>query len=569
MPRSARLLAALALVAAYPPLAGGQAGNALETPGAAAEAGVTPDAPPATPAGRAAIEAGRAEAYERFRGLVAEGRYAEAVPSAREVLRLTEALDPNHEDLPTAWNNLGVAQLRAADPKAALESFAKALDILEGTRGIGSRRLIAPMAGLGAAHVALGQPALAAESFERAIAVSRRASGLFNLEQLDLMDSLIQAYSAVGFTEGIDRERRYALTIVERRYGYGDPRAMPRLTQLADWYEATGRHAPARALYKRMLDIASREDGGRNTATVTALLAIARTHRLQFAEDPESLVQPTEVTSALGDPMAALQGNRVETAAPGAAVQTANLPRARLDPEGARALSEAIELLEASPDPPAGLMSRALLEQADWLMTAGQTDEALLYYRRAWPLLESLAAQGAANPLASPRRLLYRPPQGQRRSRLLTGSDVVERRGEFVVTLDARGKPVGVEAAGSSLSEAQADQIARALRRAIYSPAYEAGEAVAGADLRLSESWFDRSADVAPAPEDGEPDAPGGASGDASGVAGAAPSGGGPPASSDDAPAPVDDGSAEASGDPVPPAAEPPPPAGESPPGGA
>ncbi len=442
----------------------------------------------------AALDARRGEVYERFKALVAEGRYADAVPLAREVLELTERLDPDHEDLPTAYNNLGVAELRAGEPRAALVSFGKALDLLESSKGIGSRRLIAPMAGLGAAYNALGEPALAAEQLERAIAVSRRAAGLFNLEQLELMDALVRAYSAVGYAEGIDRERRYALQIVERRFGHGDQRALPRVNELAEWYEATGRYAAARLLYKRALDIASRESGGRNPATINALLSIARTHRLQFADDPESLVEAQDPMLRYGEPMAAARARATMPA--GAAIQQPTPSRLRPDPEGRKALDQALSLLESSADPPDALLSRTLLEHGDWFMTAGNTAEALRYYERAWPRLEALAgADGTANPLASPRRLLYRAPAGQRRSRLLSGTEIVELRGEFRVDLDANGQPVNVEAAGGNLSEMQSTQLQRALRRAIFSPAFAEGQPVATTGYRLSETWFEFARD--------------------------------------------------------------------------
>lgn len=448
-------------------------------------------AAPALPSDPAALEAARAETYERFKALVAEGRYAKAVPVAREVVAMTAALDAHHEDLPTAWNNLGVAQLRAADPRAALESFTKALDLVESAQGIGSRRLIAPMAGLGAAYNALGDPARAATEFERAVSVSRRASGLFNLEQLDLMDALIQAYTAVGLDDGIDRERRYALQVVEKRYGYGDPRTLPRVTQLAEWYESTGRYAAARLLHKRALDIASRESGGRNVSTINALVAVARTHRLQFAEDPESLVETQETSPQYAESIGGTPVSRVRTTASAVAVQAPVHGRVKIDEEGRDALDQALKLLETSADPPPALMSRTLLELGDWMMTAGSTAEGLGYYERAWPLLDSLAAAGTPNPLAAPRRLVYRAPGGQKRGRLIEGADVVELRGDFRVDVDATGTPVNVESVGGNLSEMQSAQVQRSLRRSVFSPAYADGKPVATPGYLLSETWID------------------------------------------------------------------------------
>ncbi len=479
----ATLLACLALVASA----------RAEEPAAPAEQPAPAEASVAAPADPAALEAARIEKYDRFKALVAESRYADAVPLAREVVSLTAALDADHEDLSTAWNNLGVAQLRADDPGGALESFRKALDLVESTQGIGSRRLIAPMAGLGAAYSALGEPAQAAAEFERAVAVSRRTSGLFNMEQLDLMDALIRAYAATGFDEGVDRERGYALRVVEKRFGYGDPRTLPRVTALAEWYEATGRYAAARLLYKRALDIASRESGGRNASTIDALLAVARTHRLQFAEDPESLIEQQDTMPQYAESIGGSAVSRVRTTASTAAIQPQS--RVKIDPEARTALDQALNLLESSTDPPPTLMSRALLESGDWSMTVGATDQAIGYYQRAWPLLASSAGDDGAHPLAAPKRLLYRAPGGQKRSRQITGADTVELRGEFRIDVAASGAPALVEYAGGTFSSMQSSQVERALRRAVFRPAFVDGQPVATTGFMLTEEWIEYRSD--------------------------------------------------------------------------
>lgn len=508
-----------------------------ETPAAPAPAGESPQAAPATP--EAALEA----TYETFRAAFAAGRYADAVVTGQEVVRLAQQVSgPLDDDVATALNNLGVAQLRAGDLAGAEESFGESLELLETTQGIGSRRMIAPLAGLGATYMARDEPGRSAEAYERAIAVSRRALGLFNLEQLDLMDALISAYSAVGFTEGLDRERRYAVQVVEQRYGLRDPRTLPRLLQLAEWYEASGRYLPSRTVYRRVLEVATREGGPRNPQTVSALLAIARTHRLQFVEDPESLVDAAESGAmAMVDPVTGRPVTRSQ-AIPGPTPAPA---RPKLDPEGRKALQEALGILDSAVDPPADLLARALVEYGDWLMTAGTPAQAMEHYRRAWPLLESLAAEGAANPLATPRRLAYRPPVGQRRSRALAGDDVAERVGEFLLAVDANGRVTAVEPVGGTLSDLQSGYVQRALRRALFSPAFADGEPTATTGYRVVESWLDRSADAPPAAEPG---------GDSS--AGDDSSAGPPEPEFDDGPDPA----AGAAPPPAAPADDPPPP---------
>jgi len=73
----------------------------------------------------------RVETYERFRALFDAGKYEEALPLAQSLVGLTEAADPQHEELPTAYNNLGVVQFRLGDLDGAESSFDTALETLE------------------------------------------------------------------------------------------------------------------------------------------------------------------------------------------------------------------------------------------------------------------------------------------------------------------------------------------------------------------------------------------------------------------------------------------------------
>ena len=103
----------------------------------------------AVPAGAADPDR-RADVYREFRQASEAGDYGTALPLARELTQLIEQADPLSKDLPTAYNNLGVAQFRTGELDAAERSFLRALELLETTQGIASRKMISPLAGLGA-----------------------------------------------------------------------------------------------------------------------------------------------------------------------------------------------------------------------------------------------------------------------------------------------------------------------------------------------------------------------------------------------------------------------------------
>ena len=420
----------------------------------------------------------RVETYEQFRVLFDAGKYEEALPLAQLLVQLTEAADPQHEELPTAYNNLGVVQFRLGDLEGAEASFDTALETLEKTEAISSRRLISPLAGLGAVYAASGQPARAADVLHRAIAISRRANGLFNVDQLELIDALVAAYETLGNLEGIERERRYELQIVQQAYGQDDPRTLPAVTRMAEWYEHTDRFPAARIYWAKAVEIGMREGGGRNAATINGLLGIARSHRLQYVRDPESLSgPPTVVDPTTGRP------EPIPYA-------TDRVYGIKLDDAGERAALQSLEILDSTTDPPRVLLVNVLMELGDWYITEHRPEKAIPYYERAWPLMNGSVAKGESNPLLRPRPLQYRTPTAALRSLVSGRGRTVSSPIEFSMTITARGEAEDITLVNEA-PENRASQVRRALERAWFSPRFEDGQPVATDGYRFIDHWFE------------------------------------------------------------------------------
>lgn len=420
----------------------------------------------------------RSGTHAEFRREFDAGRYEAALPLAQELVRQLEAEDPPGDQLPTAYNNLGVVQLRSGDPAGAEASFDRALDLLEMTQGIASRRMIAPLAGLAAVYSAQGQPDRAAEALQRAVGISRRASGLFNLEQLELLEALVDNYEALGTAEGVENESRYILQVLQKQYGVDDPRTLPITTRLARWYERTERYAMARAFWVRAAQLGSREGSGRNAATIEGLIGIARTHRLQYVRDPDSMAEPVPL-----DPFS----SRADALALGPV-----RPQViRLDDEGEKAALQALEILDATTDPPRALLASATLELGDWYTTAREPEQALPYYERAWTALQESLSPGEANPLAVPRPLLYRPPSFTYRNVSNPGVEFTARRMEFNLSVAATGEVVDVTPVSSEAQEGQTQAVQNALRKAWFSPRFENGRAVPATGFLFTAFWYD------------------------------------------------------------------------------
>jgi tetratricopeptide (TPR) repeat protein len=503
VPVMAPLIASLLLWAPAGPAPAAQDPPVQESPEQApAPPAAAPPAAPRTGARIIPLD-DRLEAYAQFRAHYETARFDEALPFAKQVVELSEAgPHPDHE-VPIAYNNLGATQYQLADYPAAEASYRKSLELLEATQGISSRRLIVPLAGLGAVYAAQDQHELAAAHFARALAVSRRADGLFNLAQLPLIEQAAESLYALTDFSGVERERTYALKIAEQNFGYGDPRTLPALLKLADFYEGLREFIAARMMYLRARDITMKESGGFSPEAIKALVGVARTHRLQYTMDPETLdsQQPAR--------------DDVTGEVVGKIYKESRVPPPSVDRTGLRAVKTALELLRAASDPPPQLLIDTLAELGDWYQTTSRPNLALPYYEEAATVYDANPARGLINPLLAPRMVFYRPPVAALRGLSTPTGQYRVRKTIFEFTVSDAGIPDNITVVESNMSEAQLTQSRRALSRAIYSPRFENGKAIAASGVRFTSEWTEvhhpeaepEAAPEAPAPQAAEKEA--------------------------------------------------------------
>jgi len=407
--------------------------------------------------------------------LLRDGSYSEAVAPAREALELARTRGPTA--LASAFANLGRAQLGAGDADGASSSLTSALDFMSESETIASPRPIPVLADLAEAQALQGDLPAALASLELAIATSHRALGLYNLRQLPMLRRLAGLYDEVGSTRDADRSLQLAILVAERNYGAEDLRMIPLWTALAEWYERTGRLALARDNWRLVAHLAGAESGGRNAASVDALLGISRTHRLQYGRDPASIPLATcPVNEVTGQPLPLAVCTGV-----------GELPKP--DPEGQAAALRAMALLESVPDAPAGLLARTALELGDWAMTTGRTAEAIENYRRAWSRFQSLAPSGVPNPMLEPRLLVYRAPVPARRyagGQPQSNATLIE----FGVTVQPDGTTADIVPLSQS-PEARLMRVRKSLERAIYGPRFQDGRPVPTRNHRFLELWYE------------------------------------------------------------------------------
>jgi tetratricopeptide (TPR) repeat protein len=450
--------------------------------------GVPAQAPAPRPELRILQQDSRFEAYQQFRALYDSARFEEALPYARRVVELSEQDPARDHELPIAYNNLGATQYQLHDYAGAAASYRQSLELLESTQGISSRRLVVPLAGLGAVYAAQDEHQVAAELYDRAIAVSRRAEGLFNLQQLPLLKQAADSRYAIDDFPGAEREYMYAVKIAEQNYGYGDPRTIPPLLELGAFYEGLRQFIPARMMYLRARDAALKASPGYSPEAVKSLTGIARTYRMQYAMDPDSLdgQQP-----ARDDVMGEMFGKPpLEPRAPPAAGDRAGL----------KAAQTALEMLSGAPNPPPDLMAQTLIELGDWYQSTSRPALSMPYYSKAAGILDAQVAADplAGHPLRAPRMVVYRPPASASRRLSTPPGQFVVRKTVFSLAVTDVGEPQDITIVSTDMNEDQVGLTRRALAKAIYSPRFAEGQPVATAGVTFTSEWYE---EFVPAPD--------------------------------------------------------------------
>jgi hypothetical protein len=256
--------------------------------------------------------------------------------------------------------------------------------------------------------------------------------------------------------------------------------------RLASFYESVAEFAAARGLYLRVRDISMKESGGFNPLAIKSLVAIGRTHRMQFTTDPQSLND----SEPERDPVAAerlagtLQKSRELTSAP--------------DRAGLKSIELALAVLRATPDPPRPLLVETLTELGDWYQATSRANTAIPYYAEASTINAAESDSGMGNPLLAPRMIFYRPPLASTRGIGIVTSEVVVHETVFSFVVSETGDTQDVTVVTTNMSDAQQAQSRRAIERAVYSPRFEDGKPVATEGVQFTSKWYEQRKPEAP-----------------------------------------------------------------------
>ena len=402
--------------------------------------------------------------FARFKSALEANNLATAGQRAEELVAITEAQrGKDSRELVNPLTNLGTVQFRRGNFAAAEANYQRAIALIEGQVSGADRLLIRPLQGLGETWLASNRPADAATALKRAVDLSRNLDGLYNADQLDAVDALIEAYEKMGAKAEAEREHQYAFRIAETNFGKRDLRLVEPLDRYARFFESVGRYATARGLHARALQLAEELSAEKPVVGVPALRGLARTWLLEAIYGPEVEAQPAFELNDGGDPF----------------VNNAN--QARLNSEGLRALSFALDVVNRSKPVDLRQLGELHAQIGDWYLISGNLGRAYASYGDSWKALSN-AAVATGTPqlralLESPRVLVYRAPSASAsRMRVQNSDDYAVKDVEMRLKVGKDGKVLDVVVANTAAPENSTKAAMLAARKTRFAPRIVDGE---------------------------------------------------------------------------------------------
>jgi TonB family protein len=236
---------------------------------------------------------------------------------------------------------------------------------------------------LGNALAASGHHQEAVPHLQQALRIQRSRYGLFDLRQLDTLKTLAGSLTALNRMPEAQDLMLYRVRAAEKTYGEGNPKVIPTLCDLGDWFSENLLSVEARMTFQMALAIVGTTPALKDPIIVEPLRGMART-RMRAQSYPQS-----------GDGRLVLA------------------KRQEFNREGEDALKKAVQIVESDPSPvtPATRIE-TLIQMGDWYQIKKSPREALAYYQRAWQLIRTTPnlPDSVTNAFNLPLRVYYPTP---------------------------------------------------------------------------------------------------------------------------------------------------------------
>ena len=322
--------------------------------------------------------------------------------------------------------------------------------------------LAQPLMLLGDARLGMADVVGALDAYDRSLLVTRTNKGLFTPDQVEIVYREATAHAALGDRDLANDRHEYAFNIMHRAYGDNDPRLIPGLFLLADWYSNDHNIFVARRLWGQAVVLGKRHLPADDPQTISALKGLARTFR------EERFPTLTKESRDANNALYRRATNRYQQ------VQLNNFS------PGERALIEVINIEMAKPDGSDAEVAAAMLELADWYLLFEKYSRAFPLYTRIWELLES-DPEGLNSVFKDPTPLYLPLPPPPTPAIASTEDGIVE----LALTVSDRGFVSDLSTLRSEPEGMMEFQVRKATRRARYRPAFVEALPVLTEDVRV------------------------------------------------------------------------------------
>jgi len=217
--------------------------------------------------------------HTRFIRLLEEQNFDAADIAAKRVIEMSiKIYGPQSHETAKALNNLGVVQNNSQQYEAAVQNFVSAIEIIEILEDRLNSQLVNPLKGLGAAQLGAGRPDLAGEAYSRATHITHVNQGPHNIEQVEILESLAEAYVRMGELEEA-RDVADRIHILQVRHFSDDPLGLlPALMRRANWQHNAGYYNDERATYRRAIRIIEDSVGNEDPRLIDPLIALGKSY---------------------------------------------------------------------------------------------------------------------------------------------------------------------------------------------------------------------------------------------------------------------------------------------------
>ena len=274
----------------------------------------------------------------------------------------------------------------SANTRRTLNNYLDEIERVETEFGAYGNGLAEQLSGLGEAYQIIGRHDDAIEVFKRAAHINRINEGLYNLNQVPIMENMIESLVARGQWQDANERREYLYWLYKRNYGQWDPRMLPVMDSLSNWYlnvYAMNRNngsalalMDAYDLFSDSVKIINDTYGEKDLRKAGALRGLTISNwyfnTYQYIEPRDDFGNNINYSQK----EAIDRGQRLTTYISNSYVR------------GKAAITELVDLYADNPNAPPGSEAGAMVELGDWYMLFNKWRSAIDTYQEAHNMLQ-------------------------------------------------------------------------------------------------------------------------------------------------------------------------------------